>query len=170
MKPHPEKASAFPFIAIAAMAENRVIGKAGSIPWHLPEDFRWFRKMTTGKIIIMGRKTFESIGTPLPGRTTWVLTRQPIQVPGIEVFHSLAELIARIPHNPASQPVICGGAEIYQQTLHLCSDIYLTIVNTTIPEGDTFFPEINESFKSAEIIMDRSDFRVVHFKNRLYSD
>lgn len=118
----------------------------------------------------MGRKTFESIGTPLPGRTTWVLTRQPIQVPGIEVFHSLAELIARIPDNPASQPVICGGAEIYQQTLHLCSDIYLTIVNTTIPGGDTFFPDINESFKSAEIIMDRSDFRVVHFKNRLYSD
>src|SRR5262245_29989317 len=73
------------FKAIAAMSENRVIGRGNTIPWHLPEDFRWFKQMTTGQVVVMGRKTFESIGKPLPDRTTWVLSRSQFHHPGVEV-------------------------------------------------------------------------------------
>lgn len=154
--------SELPFHALAAMSENRIIGSHNSIPWHLPEDFKWFKQMTLGKIIIMGRKTFESIGKPLPGRTTWVLSRQPHPIPGVQVFPNIQSILDNLPQNRTFSPVICGGSEIYQQTLPLCSDLYLTIVKGTF-EGDSYFPEVNHLFQSSEIIKECSDFRIVHY-------
>ena len=86
-----------PFNAIAALSLNRVIGAGNKIPWHLPEDFKWFKQMTTGHVIVMGRKTFESIGKPLPDRETIVLSRGPFSFPGVRVIHSLDELITANP-------------------------------------------------------------------------
>ena len=84
--------SALPFKAIAAMSLNRVIGNANAIPWHLPEDFKWFKETTMGHVLAMGRKTFESIGRPLPGRETVILTRNPISFSGVQTIGSLEEL------------------------------------------------------------------------------
>lgn len=98
------------FKAIAAMSLNRVIGAGNKIPWHLPEDFKWFKQLTTGHIIVMGRKTFESIGKPLPNRTTVVLSRGQFSFPDVRVIHSLDELIQRTttpPPHPALSPA--GG-------------------------------------------------------------
>src|ERR1043166_1648570 len=86
-----------PFKAIAAMSLNRVIGSGNKIPWHLPEDFKWFKQMTTGQVVVMGRRTFESIGKPLPNRTTIVLTRSPQPIPGAQVIADLNELAAAAP-------------------------------------------------------------------------
>src|SRR5438552_923216 len=82
------------FKAIAAMSLNRVIGSGNKIPWHLPEDFKWFKKLTTGQVVVMGRKTFESIGKPLPNRTTVVLTSSPAFIPGVRTVSSLSQLAA----------------------------------------------------------------------------
>lgn len=152
----------FPFHAIAAMSENRVIGVNNTIPWHIPEDFKWFKKMTLGKTIIMGRKTFESIGKPLPGRTTWVLSRSDMSIPEVEVFGSLDQVLNNLHRAGKMPPVICGGGELYNQTLPLCSDLYLTIVKRTV-EGDSFFPEFNDLFQSSEIIYDCHDYRIAHY-------
>src|SRR5579862_4357184 len=108
------------FKAIAAMSENRVIGQGNKIPWHLPEDFKWFKRMTTGQVIVMGRKTYESIGKPLPNRTTLVLSRSPREISGVRVISSLAEI--DLAHE-TREVYICGGAEIYAQALPLCSDL-----------------------------------------------
>src|SRR5438132_2289163 len=80
------------FKAIAAMTLNRVIGAGNKIPWHLPEDFKWFKKLTTGHVIVMGRKTYESIGKPLPNRTTIVLSRSPLDIPGVTTIADLKRL------------------------------------------------------------------------------
>src|SRR5437667_12263908 len=110
--------------AIAAMSLNRVIGHGQRIPWHLPEDFKWFKKMTTGQVIVMGRKTFEAIGKPLPGRTTVVLTRSPAAIPGAQTISDLSQLEPASPTLAGREIFICGGAQVYQQALPLCSDLY----------------------------------------------
>src|SRR5436190_21711732 len=125
------------FKAIAAMSLNRVIGANNKIPWHLPDDFKWFKKMTTGHVLVMGRKTFESIGKPLPNRTTVVLTRSPNPIPGVQTISDLSQLDPADPAIAGRQIFICGGAQLYQQTLPLCSDLYLTLVKRTV-EGDAF--------------------------------
>src|SRR3989442_8614981 len=103
------------------MSLNRVIGAGNKIPWHLPEDFKWFKKMTTGHVIVMGRKTFESIGKPLPNRTTIVLTRSPVLIPGVQTISDLSRLDPASPELAGREMFICGGAQIYQQALPLCS-------------------------------------------------
>src|SRR2546426_3934945 len=113
------------FKAIAAMSINRVIGQGNKIPWHLPEDFKWFKKMTTGQVIVMGRRTFESIGKPLPNRETIVLSRTQFRYPGIQTIDDLSQI------DVANEPrtvFICGGAQLYQEALPLCSDLYLTLI------------------------------------------
>src|SRR5215813_12546283 len=115
-----------PYKAIAAMSLNRAIGVGNKIPWHLPEDFKWFKKLTTGHILVMGRKTFESIGKPLPNRTTFVLTRSSQRIDGVEVIRNLTEIKTRLPESDQREIFICGGAQVYEQTLSLCSDLYLT--------------------------------------------
>lgn len=152
-----------PFKAIAAMSLNRVIGAGGKIPWHLPEDFRWFKKITTGNVIVMGRKTFESIGKPLPNRINVVLSRSGFRHDGVHTIQSLADLAGLAGER---EVFICGGAEVYRQTLPLCSDLYLTVVKRTV-EGDTFFPPFENEFELVEVILERPDFKILHYKNRL---
>jgi len=148
------------FKAIAAMSENRVIGNGNKIPWHLPEDFKWFKKMTTGQIIVMGRKTFESIGKPLPNRTTIVLSRTNFQYPGVQTISDLGQLDMK---NETREVFICGGAQIYEQTLSLCSDLYLTLVKRKV-EGEAFFPLFENRFELAEEIFDCAEFKILHYK------
>ena len=151
------------FKAIAAMSENRVIGNGNKIPWHLPEDFKWFKKMTTGQIIVMGRKTFESIGKPLPNRTTIVLSRTNFKQPGVQMISDLNEIERVVPDLAGQEVFICGGAQIYEQALPLCSDLYLTLVKRTV-EGDAFFPPFENQFELAEEILDCADFKILHYK------
>src|ERR1043165_8630115 len=101
-----------PFKAIAAMSLNRVIGARNQIPWHLPEDFKWFKKMTTGQVIVMGRKTYESIGKPLPNRTTIVLTRSAGAIPGVQVATALSRIDPDAPELVGRDIFICGGAKV----------------------------------------------------------
>jgi len=150
-----------PLKAIAAMSLNRVIGAGNKIPWHLTEDFKWFKKITTGQVIVMGRKTFESIGKPLPDRETIVLSRSNFQRSGVRTIHSLGE----VPTLAGDREVfICGGAEVYAQALPLCSDLYLTLVKREV-EGDTFFPPFEDRFELAEEIQDGPEFKILHYRN-----
>ncbi len=150
------------FAAIAAMSENRVIGSGNRIPWHLPEDFRFFKATTMGHVLVMGRKTFESIGRPLPGRATLVLSRSGFSHPGVQTIASLDQLPALAGDR---QAFVCGGADIYHQALPLCSDLYLTHVKRTV-EGDAFFPPFEDSFEPAETLQDNADFRIVRYRRR----
>jgi len=154
-----------PFKAIAAMSLNRVIGAGNRIPWHLPEDFRWFKRMTTGHVIVMGRRTFESIGKPLPNRTTIVLTRSAAPIPGVRTIAGLGQLDPSDPALAGREIFICGGAQLYQQALPFCSDLYLTLVQREV-EGDTFFPPFEDRFELAEELLDRPDFKILHYRAR----
>ena len=151
------------FKAIAAMSLNRVIGAASKIPWHLPEDFKWFKKMTTGHVIVMGRKTFESIGKALPNRTTIVVSRSANSIPGVQTISNLNQL--QEPGWEGKEVFICGGAEIYRQALPLCSDLFLTVVKREV-EGDTLFPPFEDQFSLAEEILDHPDFKILHYRAR----
>jgi dihydrofolate reductase len=150
------------FKAIAAMSENRVIGRGNQIPWHLPEDFKWFKQLTTGNVILMGRKTFESIGRPLPNRTTIVISRGGFAYPGITTVSDWRQV--DVGHE-SREVFICGGAQIYEQTLPLCSDLFLTVVKRTV-EGDAFFPKFEGDFDLVEEVRDTPEFKILHYRNR----
>ena len=129
---------------IAAMAENRVIGKEGGMPWHLPDDLARFKAITMGHPVIMGRKTFASIGRPLPGRLNIVLTRREGFAPeGVAVARSLDEALALA--GAVGEVFICGGGEVYREALPLADRIHLTVVHRPF-EGDTTFPELTADF------------------------
>ena len=149
------------FKAIAAMSLNRVIGQGHKIPWHLPEDFKWFKKMTTGHVIVMGRKTFESIGKPLPNRETIVLSRSQFHYPGVRTISDSNQIDLT---QETREVFICGGAEIYQQALPLCSDLYLTLVKKEVA-GDKFFPAFEHRFEAVEVIRDCGEFSITHYRN-----
>src|SRR5512144_2525817 len=106
------------------MSLNRVIGQGGRLPWHLPEDFKWFKRLTTGQVIVMGRKTFESIGKALPNRTTIVLSRSGVSIPGVQVFPDLTGI--DLVHE-TREVFICGCVSLYEQGLPSCSDLYLSL-------------------------------------------
>jgi dihydrofolate reductase len=132
-----------------AMAQNRVIGRNNNLPWYLPEDLKHFKRITMGKPIIMGRKTFESIGKALPGRSNIVVTRNPdYAADGIRVVTSLdeartlSESIVEI--DGMEEAIVIGGAEIYRLALPLADRLYLTEVHAEV-EGDTYFPEFDRS-------------------------
>lgn len=140
-----------PLSLIVALAENRVIGLDNRMPWHLPGDFKYFKATTLGKPIIMGRKTWDSLGRPLPGRLNLVVSRQPgLQLEGAEVFASLEDAIVRAEQWAREQGVdelmLIGGAQLYAQGLEkgLVDRLYLTRVEMN-PEGDAWFPEVDES-------------------------
>jgi len=152
-----------PFKAIAAMSLNRVIGAGNKIPWHLPEDFKWFKKMTTGHVIVMGRKTYESIGRPLPNRTTIVLSRSPLKISGVRVVADLKDLSLLEGELGGKEIFICGGAQVYEQALPLCSDLYLTLVKRQM-EGDTFFPAFEDRFTLKEQLLDGPEFKILHYR------
>ena len=127
---------------LVAVADNGVIGSGNQLPWRLPDDLKRFKALSLGKPIVMGRKTFDSIGRPLPGRLNIVISRQPgLQIPGCSVVTSLDEAIAAA--QPAPEVVIIGGADIYRQILPQVHAIHLTRVHAEIA-GDVMFPELNE--------------------------
>ena len=150
-----------PYKAIAAMSLNRVIGCGNKIPWHIPEDFKWVKENTLGHVIVMGRKTFESIGRPLPRRENIVLSQQTLKIQGVTIIHNLNELEGI---ESEKEIWILGGAEIYRQTLPHCSDLYLSVIKREV-EGDTFFPPFEDTFDLKEIIREELDFRIEHYVN-----
>ncbi len=128
---------------IVAMAQNGVIGRENSLPWRLPEDLKRFRAFTLGKPILMGRKTFESLGRPLPGRTNLVLTRdRGWSAQGVVVVHSVEEALLQAA--ASDELVVIGGAEIYRLVLPVARRIYLTHVHADVP-GDITFPEFDST-------------------------
>lgn len=127
---------------IVAVAENGVIGDKNALLWHISEDLRRFKALTSGHPVVMGRKTYESLGRPLPERTNVVLTRQTIAIPGCTVVHSLQEAIALFA--PQEEVFVIGGAEIYAEALPLADRFYLTRVMHPYA-GDTRFPAWNEA-------------------------
>ena len=150
------------FKAIAAMSLNRVIGAGNKIPWHLPEDFKWFKQLTTGNVIVMGRKTFESIGKPLPNRETIILSRSQFSYPGVRTISDLSDI--DLPRE-SREVYICGGAQVYTQALPFCSDLYLTLVKREV-EGDAFFPPFEDKFQLVEEIRDTPDFKILHYRRK----
>jgi dihydrofolate reductase len=129
--------------AIVAMASNRVIGVGNALPWRLPADLKRFKQLTMGHTLVLGRKTYESIGRPLPGRTMVVVTRQRDYAPeGVKVVHSVDEALALAAGD--SEVFIGGGADLYAQTLDRLDRLYLTRIERAFP-GDTSFPEVDLS-------------------------
>jgi len=137
----------FELSIVVAVAENGVIGRDNALPWRLPEDLKYFKKITMGHPVIMGRKTFDSIGSPLPGRANIVVTRQPDwRVEGVLVAHNLesaidmAKMDAEV--NNVSQVMLIGGADLYTQGLIRCARLYLTEVHASV-EGNAYFPKFD---------------------------
>lgn len=130
---------------VVAATENNVIGKNNKLLWHLPNDLRFFKNTTWAMPVIMGRKTFDSLGKPLTGRTNIVITRQAgWQAHGVKVTSNLEEALAEASHADAKEAFVIGGGEIFKQSMPLANKIYITRIHTTL-EGDTFFPQINST-------------------------
>ena len=139
---------------IAIVASNGVIGRDNGLPWHMSTDLKRFKALTMGHHMIMGRKTFESLGGRiLPGRPHIVVTRGDLHVDGVQTAHSIEEALALVSGD--SEPFICGGAEIYRQSMHRATRMYITQIHADV-EGDTYFPEFDDvnEWKLA----DREDF------------
>lgn len=128
------------FSLIVATTKNNVIGKDNQMPWHLPADLAWFRQNTIGKPVIMGRKTYESIGRPLPKRINIVLSRQPFEQEGVIWKNSLESAVDFV--KESEEILLIGGGELFKQYLPQADKLYLTQIQAEI-EGDTFFPELN---------------------------
>lgn len=127
---------------VAALSRNQVIGRNNALPWHLPADLKRFKAITLGKPIIMGRKTFDSIGRPLPGRQNIVISRNPhFYAEGITLVQSLDAALEAA--GDAPEVMVIGGANIYYQFLPRADRLYLTVVHTQINDGDAFFPAYN---------------------------
>ena len=129
---------------IVAAAANGTIGRDGDLPWRLPADLRFFKRVTMGHHLVMGRRTWASIGRPLPGRTMVVLTRDPgLEIPGVTVVHALSDALelARAAGDP--EAFVIGGAEVFARALPLADRLYLTRVYADV-EGDVRFPELDE--------------------------
>jgi len=142
--------------AIVAMTDERIIGKEGDLPWHLPEDLKFFKKTTLGHPILMGRTTFDSIGRPLPKRENIVLTRNPDwQATGVQVIHQKEDLY----HLPHEQVFIIGGSDIYNLFLDQLDELFVTHVHHSY-EGDTHFPEFQNLFPQSEVIQENTDFTI----------
>jgi len=154
--------------AIAALGENRVIGVDGKIPWRLSEDMQFFKKMTSGEkpeknSVLMGRKTWDSLGRPLPNRFNIVLSRTPAFIPGANLtVMNLDSLDAGLKPVPPGDIWVIGGAQIYELTLPRCSELYLTHVNGHY-QGDTFFPPYEHLFTAAETLQETPAFRIVRY-------
>ncbi len=132
---------------LVAMAKNRVIGRNNQLPWHLPADLKHFKFLTMGQIIVMGRKTYESIGRSLPGRENIIITRQlGYEIPGATVVSSLQDalLICEESSTISRESFIIGGENLYRQTLGICQRMYITEIQSDF-EGDIFFPEFDRS-------------------------
>jgi dihydrofolate reductase len=160
MEPRPTLA---PLALIVAVARNGVIGQAGTLPWHLSEDLRHFKKTTRGHAVIMGRKTHESIGKPLPKRRNIVVTGSGARFEGCETATSLQEAIA-LARESDECPFVIGGASLYREALPIATEIHLTTIDQDY-EGDTFFPTELQGFEETESRAGESNvvrFSVLH--------
>ncbi len=146
---------------VVATGKNGEIGKDNRLLWHLPADMKYFKSLTTGHPIIMGRHTYESIGRPLPNRRNIVITRQKdLQIIGVEVVNSLEEAMALVKDDP--EIMVIGGADVYKQALPLAQRIYITRVNATL-EADRFFPTINANDWNIQVNIDHpADEKNIH--------
>lgn len=136
---------------IAAVSLNGAIGRDNALLWHLSGDMKFFRQTTTGHCVIMGRKTFESIGRPLPRRTNIVISRGEPELPeGVLLAHSLENALEMVQHCGATQCFIIGGGQIYAEAMRVADRLYITEVLTTIDDADTFFPAIDPSVWTLE--------------------
>ena len=133
---------------IAAIGEKRELGRANTLLWKIPEDMEWFKNVTKGHPVIMGRKTYESIGRLLPGRDNIVITRdKTYQVPGGFVCYSLDEAVAFARERERAEVFVIGGGQIYESAMPYADRLYLTIVHKSFPDADTFFPDYSEFAK-----------------------
>ncbi len=156
---------------IAALAKNRVIGQGGQLPWNLPEDLKHFKKATLGKTILMGYKTYLSLGKPLPQRRNLVLSTKPnLVLPGCEVFSSIEAAFAAV--NPDEELMVIGGGHLFQELLPRANKMLLTLIEKDIP-GDTFFPEWNPAkWREVSVQYFAADennplpFRIVEYSRR----
>lgn len=144
--------------AIVAMSENRVIGAEGKIPWHLSEDLKFFKRTTLGHVIVMGRKTYDSIGKPLPGRENWVVSRSA-DFMGVRMIRELSEI--REPED-GRELFLIGGAELYRALLPQCSEVYLTLVKRVV-DGDALFPAFEGEFAEADVLMETPEMVIRRF-------
>jgi len=150
--------------AIVAMTRDRVIGKNNEIPWRLPGEQKWFKEVTMGHPILMGRKTFESIGRPLPGRRNLVVTRAG-NFAGADVIRDLNEFDPTLYELGGREIFVIGGAEVYKALLDRCDTIYATIVKQEYA-GDAYFPEFESRFEIAERIRETPDFDILCYRRR----
>ncbi|MFH1822184.1 MAG: dihydrofolate reductase [Patescibacteria group bacterium] len=146
---------------IAVAGKNNAIGKDNKLLWHIPEDLKHFKKITTGHPVIMGRKTFESIGSPLPNRRNIILTRdKSFQAPSCEIRHSFEEIINEAKKTD-EEIFIIGGGQVYEQFIPYAQKLYLTIVDDA-PEADTFFPDYSE-FKNI-VSREKKEYNNIKFE------
>lgn len=145
-------------VAIVAMSANRVIGREGKLPWHYPEDLKFFKRTTFGHPILMGRATFDSIGKPLPGRQNIVLSRNMAPREGVTVIRDASELPQVC--DAAETVFVIGGARVFEELLPHCGALYLTYINKNY-EGDVLLPPVEHLFELKEIInsLDELEFR-----------
>ncbi|KIQ82737.1 MAG: type 3 dihydrofolate reductase [Aeromonas sp.] len=148
---------------IAAMAHDRVIGKDNQMPWHMPADLAHFKRVTLGKPVLMGRKTFESIGRPLPGRRNLVISRNPgYQADGIEVVGSVEVALALLADNEVAEVMVIGGGHLYAELLPKADCLYLTRIELEV-EGDTRFPAFaDEQWQCVEREVHQADEKNPH--------
>ena len=132
---------------IVAVADDNVIGQNNSLPWHLPEDLKFFKKHTIGKPVLMGRKTYESIGRPLPGRLNIVLSGTPdLKLPeGVLLFNDFALALKRIEQEPVAEAFVIGGGRLFESVLPFIDKMYITRVHGTFPAGDVHLPSIDHA-------------------------
>ena len=157
--------STYTLKAVVAMASNRVIGRDGQLPWHLPEDLKLFKRLTLGHPILMGRKTYESIGRPLPKRRNIVLSKtwKATQNDDIEVVREIGELDAL---GLSGDVFLIGGAQIYAALLPCCDEVFLSYVYEA-HDGDTRFPEFEDGFELAEVVEKFSAFELRRYVRKL---
>jgi len=149
-------------IIIAAVAKNRVIGSNGKLPWHIPEDLQHFKELTTGYTILIGRKTFESIGRPLPHRRNVVLSSQTI--PGVETFSSIDSAFNAL--SKEENVFIIGGGNVFAQTLPLADEMYLTLIDKEY-DGNVFFPEYEQLLAQQFLLTHeeiKQGYKFVHYR------
>ena len=141
--------------AIVAVSQNGVIGRKGDLPWRLSGDLKWFKKITMGHVLLMGRKTWESLPGALPGRENRVLSRTIQPCEGMNVFASLEDAVHKLGQRSL---FIIGGGELYSLTLERCTELFLTEVHRTIEDGDASFPDHSKLFEPVETLHECEDF------------
>ncbi|GAA4464037.1 dihydrofolate reductase [Nemorincola caseinilytica] len=132
---------------VVAVADNNAIGRNNALPWHMPNDLKFFKRTTMGKPVIMGRKTYDSMGKPLPGRLNVVLSGQKdLQLPeGVLLFHHIKDAIAHLETMNVEEACIIGGGRIFEETMPVADKMYITRIHTTVPDADVFFPDVDHT-------------------------